>query len=866
MCSENHDSAAKGVRSTGLLILGILFLSPVLRADQTLFSGTFKANGVRGSGICPTPGPFTVSANINGAVQPSLASLAGNGGTASGFFSFANFTSTGCEAGRNEPSSGTVSATVAAGGATTIMLTIPDPTDPTGIGCVITVKGTTSSQTGDAILCFDQLVSGTAPVVLAAQVAAPAGTLRVAPTALQFTGVAGGGATPSQTLGVFNDTSFQNNLSGQWTGTATDQKGAKPLTGVFVQIGSVLSGGLTTSTPNGTQAVVIQGTVVGTAFTFTLPDLGNGEYATGQATFTANTISGTYIDYKPGSPSNPGTLTLTRQGTGFGPVSTLNWTATSSTVTGSGWLNVQPLSGASTSGTGASLTVSAQTAALQAGQYSGQILVSSPDAANSPVAVTLLLTVVAANSGVHAQTRPTGLIFFSNGTAPPAQSVQVSTAASSTQQLTVKASTTNGGSWLGTDKTSATLSNASPVNLSVTAGTTGLTPGVYRGQLALTFSDGSPSQAVNVVLVISASGTAPATIVPALSGTPAASCVPATLLAVDRTIGSNFSSVVAWPTTIEAIVADDCGNLSSSATVVASFSDSDPPLAMTPLGGGIYQATWRPVNSSNSPVTVTITATQQPLQQAVVTLGGSVGDNPNVPAIFAGGMVGAAGYDATALPPGGIISIFGKNLAQSGGASSLPLPINLGSLTLTAAGQNLPLFYTSNGQVNAQLPAELNPGTRVAVVAKAVIGGNTILSVPEIVTVGPTAPGIFSANQSGKGQGVILDGSNSLLDGKQASATAGQVVVIYCTGLGATSPAVPSGQAAPGNPTAQVVTLPLVSIGGLVAPVQFAGMTPGLVGLYQLNVTVPAGVTGAAVPVVITHQGFLSNSVTMAVR
>jgi uncharacterized protein (TIGR03437 family) len=249
-----------------------------------------------------------------------------------------------------------------------------------------------------------------------------------------------------------------------------------------------------------------------------------------------------------------------------------------------------------------------------------------------------------------------------------------------------------------------------------------------------------------------------------------------------------------------------------------------------------------------------------------VTLNGKTSDNPNVPSVNPGGMVGAANYGGARLPPGGIIAIFGKNLAQAGAAANLPLPVNLGGVTLTAAGKDLPLFYTSAGQVNAQLPTELVAGTRVAVVAKVTVGGNSILSVPEVITVGPTAPGIFSVTQDGKGQGVIVDASNRLLDGKQASAAPGQVVVIYCSGLGATTPAVASGQAAPSNPLALVTPLPVVNIGGAPAVVQFAGMTPGLVGLYQLNVVVPAGVTGLAVPVFITHEGVTSNTVTMVVR
>jgi uncharacterized protein (TIGR03437 family) len=142
-----------------------------------------------------------------------------------------------------------------------------------------------------------------------------------------------------------------------------------------------------------------------------------------------------------------------------------------------------------------------------------------------------------------------------------------------------------------------------------------------------------------------------------------------------------------------------------------------------------------------------------------------------------------------------------------------------------------------------------------------------MLAVPELITLGAAAPGIFSTSQDGKGQGVIVDPLNRLVDGRQTTATAGDVVVIYCTGLGATTPAVASGVASPGNPVAQVTPSPQVRIGGQTAVVQFAGLTPGLVALYQINVVVPTGVTaGPTVPVTVTVAGVTSNTVTMAIR
>jgi uncharacterized protein (TIGR03437 family) len=196
------------------------------------------------------------------------------------------------------------------------------------------------------------------------------------------------------------------------------------------------------------------------------------------------------------------------------------------------------------------------------------------------------------------------------------------------------------------------------------------------------------------------------------------------------------------------------------------------------------------------------------------------------------------------------------------GAANLPLPTSLAGATLTIAGMDVPLFYSSDGQINAQLPFELAPNTRY----QAVVKSSDAITVPETITVAAARPGIFTTTQDGKGQGVIMDVANRLVDGANPAA-AGDVVVVYCTGLGATSPAVRSGEAAPAGPLAKVVTPVQVMIGGQPAVVHYAGLTPGFVGLYQVNVQIPSGVTpGSAVPLVLSQDSVPSNTVTLAVR
>jgi len=98
-------------------------------------------------------------------------------------------------------------------------------------------------------------------------------------------------------------------------------------------------------------------------------------------------------------------------------------------------------------------------------------------------------------------------------------------------------------------------------------------------------------------------------------------------------------------------------------------------------------------------------------------------------------------------------------------------------------------------------------------------------------------------------------------------ASAGDILQVYCTGLGRVTNQPPSGAAAPYNPLAVTTTNPTVAIGGVSTNVLFSGLAPGLVGLYQVNIEVPAGVPkGSAVPVVISIGGATSNTVTLAVQ
>jgi uncharacterized protein (TIGR03437 family) len=98
-------------------------------------------------------------------------------------------------------------------------------------------------------------------------------------------------------------------------------------------------------------------------------------------------------------------------------------------------------------------------------------------------------------------------------------------------------------------------------------------------------------------------------------------------------------------------------------------------------------------------------------------------------------------------------------------------------------------------------------------------------------------------------------------------ATAGDTITLYATGLGAVNPPLLDG-ANSSDTTRQTASVPSVQIGGVAAQVSFSGLSPQFVGIYQLNVVVPGGVTtGSAVAVQLqTVDGSNANPVTIALQ
>jgi minor extracellular serine protease Vpr len=239
-----------------------------------------------------------------------------------------------------------------------------------------------------------------------------------------------------------------------------------------------------------------------------------------------------------------------------------------------------------------------------------------------------------------------------------------------------------------------------------------------------------------------------------------------------------------------------------------------------------------------------------------------------VPSIDPGGVVSTASYQPNApVALGGFISIFGSNLArQATSATQLPFPTSLAGTKVVLGGENVPLAFAANGQVNAIVPYDL----QVNATQQLIVQQNNTYSLPQPVLVGAAQPAVFTQNQSGMGQGVIVvlkPNGTGFETAPSAPASAGDALVIYCSGLGAVSPPVPAGTAASLTQLNRTDSPVTVTIGGQSTEVLFAGLAPGFAGLYQVNAIVPTGIAAStSVPVVLTVGGQSSVPVTVSIQ
>jgi len=200
-------------------------------------------------------------------------------------------------------------------------------------------------------------------------------------------------------------------------------------------------------------------------------------------------------------------------------------------------------------------------------------------------------------------------------------------------------------------------------------------------------------------------------------------------------------------------------------------------------------------------------------------------------------------------------SRFGDQTVQSSG---LPLPTTLGDVQVFVAGVAAPLLYVSPGQINFQIPSATPPLTFQEIQVQRASTGQVLASW--IFRIETVAPGLFTRDSTGTGQLAATNQDGTPNDGAHP-AKAGSIISLYGTGQGLVDGLPPDGQANPNGPhsTSQK---PKVFINDNFVPdadVQYSGLAPGYVGLWQINVKVPANVPPLDVPVYVQYQNLISS-------
>jgi uncharacterized protein (TIGR03437 family) len=231
------------------------------------------------------------------------------------------------------------------------------------------------------------------------------------------------------------------------------------------------------------------------------------------------------------------------------------------------------------------------------------------------------------------------------------------------------------------------------------------------------------------------------------------------------------------------------------------------------------------------------------------------------PAISEGGVVNAAS-NTPGVAAGSYVSIYGNALADAVQVERTPyLPVTLSSASVTfdADGISLPgkLHFVSPGQVNAQVPWEFEGKGSVKVKVWMDYLPSNVLTVP----LNQYAPGFFEVS----GLVAAQDAAFNLIT-RERPARRGQVVQLYVNGLGPVTNRPASGE--PTGTTGFSTTLvpPTVTIGGREAQAIFSGLTPGVVGLYQVNAILAADTPTGDQPIVVTIGGASSKASVIPVQ
>jgi uncharacterized protein (TIGR03437 family) len=509
---------------------------------------------------------------------------------------------------------------------------------------------------------------------------------------------------------------------------------------------------------------------------------------------------------------------------------TLNLTATSSVE----WLapTIGNTTTCSLKGPCIPISIALQTASLAAGTYTGVVTITDPDAVNAPQFVSVTVMVGGAV--------PDNLVFY----VPPGGSVSQDFITATPVTSTV----TPPSPWLSiaVDGVGTFKFNV-PYKVTATAGS-GMATGDSNATITLAGSSFAPdNKTISVVLHV--------TTLPILDATPSTVVLTGVQGATKQTATIALSNGGQGTlTAASATAAAATGSWLSATLTNGVVTVTADPTSLTP---GVYPGTVTIAsNAANSSVVV-------PIQFTVEAQG--------APVAYAGAAVNNGTFQSgEPLAQGDIAAIFGDQFTLQGLAypTGLPLTTNLNGTQVLVNNIPAPIFFISNGQIDFEVPFEVSSGPTTIRVVRNGQQGNLIAA-----TIADSAPRFLLLNG---GPYAVLNTPDSppVVTGVPAHpAKGGDVVIVYAIGLGQTTPPVKTGAGAPGSPN--LANVPDVQVClGTSTPFgkadcfkpDFAGLAPGFVGLYQINVKIPGGLPSGNSTFSFTVGNVPSNVVQIALQ
>ena len=465
-----------------------------------------------------------------------------------------------------------------------------------------------------------------------------------------------------------------------------------------------------------------------------------------------------------------------------------------------------------------------QTASLAKGSYTGTVTVADPNAVDAPQSITVN---VAVDGSV-----PDELEFF----LAPGNSASASFATGSG----AKAAVSNNTPWLA-----ATVSKGVGATATVKAGSS-MAASDYNGTVTITASTFTPDNKHIAVLLH-------VTTQPIVQPSSTALQFQIATSGNKQTTPVAISNAGQGTLTVSSVTAAAAsGTWLTSATVTGGISVTADP---TGLAAKTYLGTVTIAsNAANSSVVIPVQLTVEP---------------PTPPVALAGGVVNNGTFAGLEpLAQGDIVALFGDQLTYGDpqSAASLPLATLLGDIQVLVNGKAAPVYYASPGQINFEIPIDAATGDGTVQVVRGSQPGNKAY-----IHIASRAPRFLLI---GGGPYAIMTTPQGALTGIPSHPVkVGDVVVIYTIGLGPTTPSVPSGTASPVSPLAEV-KVPTQVCFGVLTPFfeppcttpQFVGLTPSFVGLYQINVTIPAGIPSGTTPFTFSVDNNGSDVVQLPVQ